>query len=114
MQMKKYLFFALAAAGMLSSCSSDDVVSNGTNANDDNSPVPIRIGIGQAFTTRGTGTVGGVGDGSNVANVWAGQYINVFMFNKITNQNRKQPIAIFKHAVSMISHDTAIFPEPLP
>ena len=82
MQMKKYLFFALAAAGMLSSCSSDDVVGNGTNTTDDNSPMPIRIGIGQAFTTRGTGTVGGFTDDDD--NVWNGQKFNVYMLNKGT------------------------------
>lgn len=80
--MKKYLFFALAAVGMLSSCSSDDVVGNGTNTTDDNSPMPIRIGIGQAFTTRGTGTVGGFTDDDD--NVWNGQKFNLYMLNKGT------------------------------
>ena len=77
--MKKYLFFALAAVGMLSSCSSDDAVSSGSDPVDDNSLVPIRIGLGQTIT-RGTGTVGGFDDTND--NVWNQQEINVFMLYK--------------------------------
>ena len=74
--MKKYLFFALAAVGMLSSCSSDDVVSSGSDPVDDNSLVPIRIGLGQTIT-RGTGTVGGFDDTND--NVWNRQLVNIYM-----------------------------------
>ena len=79
MKMKKYLFFALAAVGMLSSCSSDDVVSSGSDPVDDNSLVPIRIGLGQTIT-RGTGTVGGFDDTND--NVWNRQLVNIYMLYK--------------------------------
>lgn len=81
--MKKYLFFALAAAGMLSSCTSDDIVSD-KNANlDNNELVPIRIGMGQKIqTTRGTGTVGGFDNATD--NKWAQQKVNVYMLEKGT------------------------------
>jgi hypothetical protein len=64
---------------MLSSCSSDDVVSNDSGSIDDNSLVPIRIGLGQTVT-RGTGTVGGFTNDDD--NVWYGQKINVYMLYK--------------------------------
>ena len=79
MKMKKYLFFALAAVGMLSSCSSDDTISSGSAPVDDDSLVPIRIGLGQTVT-RGTGTVGGFDNATD--NVWNQQKINVFMLYK--------------------------------
>lgn len=76
--MKKYLFIALAAAGMLSSCSSDDTVAN--NSED---LVPIKIGMGNIATnvTRGTGTVGAVGASTNA---WKGELVNIYMFNQGT------------------------------
>ncbi len=78
--MKKYLFIALAAAGMLSSCSSDDIV-GGETTFDENELIPIRIGFGQTVTgTRGTGTVGGFDDASD--NVWNKQVVNVYMLHK--------------------------------
>lgn len=80
--MKKYLFFAVAALGMLSSCSSDDIVGNGTTTVDDSSLVPIRIGMGQAVATRGTGTVGGFNDDTD--NIWNGQKFNLYMLQKGT------------------------------
>lgn len=81
MQMKKYLFFALATVGMLSSCSSDDVVGSETTPTDNNSLVPIRVGLGQ-MATRGTGTVGGFNDATD--NVWNKQVVNVYMLYKDT------------------------------
>ena len=75
--MKKYLFIALAAAGMLSSCSSDDAVVNGGVDSED--LVPIKIGMGSIVTnvTRGTGTVG-------IDNLWHSEKVNVYMFEQGT------------------------------
>lgn len=80
--MKKYFFMAFAVAGMLSSCTSDDVVSNGISQ-ENSSLVPIRIGLGTGVSveTRGTGTVG---DTTEINNVWYGQKINVYMLEKGT------------------------------
>lgn len=80
--MKKYFVIALAAVGILSSCSSDDVVSNGISQ-ENSSLVPIRIGLGTGVSveTRGTGTVG---DTTEINNVWYGQKINVYMLEKGT------------------------------
>ena len=86
--MKKYFIFAaVAAAGLLTSCSSSDDIA----ANDAQNPIEdpdarqaIRLNIGNVvdMSVRGTGTVGGVGTGTNV---WSGQSINVFMFTKGTD-----------------------------
>lgn len=90
--MKKYFIFAaIATAGLFASCSSsDDAISEGMNpVEDPNAPQAIRLNLATpgAMTTRGTGTVGGVGTGAASdthysANAWAGQRINVFMFTK--------------------------------
>lgn len=92
--MKKYFIFAaIAAAGLLTSCSSsDDAISDvpGTPTENQNQLVPIQLGIGTITTTevtRGTGTVGGVGAGDAdpravTGNKWQGQKVNVFMFQK--------------------------------
>ena len=91
MIMKKYFIFAaVAAAGLLTSCSSsDDIASNDVGAIENpDARQAIRLNLATpTMTTRGTGTVGGVGkDGDanthHSANFWAGQTINVFMFNK--------------------------------
>ena len=90
--MKKYFIFAaIATAGLFASCSSSDDIT----ANDVQNPIEdpdarqaIRLNLATpTMTTRGTGTVGGVGkDGDanthHSTNVWAGQSINVFMFTK--------------------------------
>ena len=97
--MKKiFLFATIAAAGLFASCSStDDTIGDAQNGGiesiDDSAPQAVKIGIGNvgSMVTRGTGTVGGVTavTGTNsiggidaVANKWAGQSINVFMFKK--------------------------------
>lgn len=78
--MKKYLFFAMALAGMLTSCSSDEII-GGETTFDENELVPIKIGFGQTVTgTRGTGTVGGFDDATD--NVWNKQLVNVYMLHK--------------------------------
>jgi hypothetical protein len=79
--MKKYLFIALATAGMLSSCSSDDIVSNGVNPGNEESRQQILIGLGQTVT-RGTGTVGGFDDDAD--NKWNKQVVNIYMLNRNT------------------------------
>ena len=79
--MKKSVLFAAAIAGVLCSCSQDDIASGGAPGGVSDL-VPIQIGVSSQsnVTTRGTGTVGGFeGD-----NEWAGQGIKVYMFNKGT------------------------------
>lgn len=77
---KLFLMGAVASLGLLASCSSDDDLSTGGK----NDLQQIKIGMGvQATvgTTKGTGTVGSVGAENNK---WAGQAINIYMFNKGT------------------------------
>jgi hypothetical protein len=100
---KLFLFATVAAAGLFASCSSsDDAIADAGTAieNVDGDKQAIKVGIGNMVdtATRGTGTVGGVGDGSSVANVWAGQRINVFMFKQITATNQTLTLATEKDA----------------
>lgn len=91
---KSYFFAALAVAGLLSSCSSDDAITTGENGASDglNGLVEIQLGVSNNVVTgaRGTGTVGGVVDaeGNPVdgegVNEWCGQAVNVYMLNKGT------------------------------
>lgn len=77
---KLFLMGAVASLGLLASCSSDDDLSTGGK----NDLQQIKIGMGVQATvgaTRGTGTVGNVGPENNK---WAGQAINIYMFNKGT------------------------------
>lgn len=86
--MKKSLFFALAVAGMLAGCSSNESFDGDSytevNQDADYSKVPIQIGVSRiaSLDVRGTGTVGDVTGGAN--NVWKGQLINVLMFERGT------------------------------
>lgn len=77
--MKKSLFFALAVAGMLSSCSSEDAIGTDVNVNEE--LVPIQLGLTNSVITRGSGTVGGV---TEEENVWKNQTVNVFMLKQNT------------------------------
>lgn len=79
--MKKMLFMALAAAGMLSACSNNDDIA-GVNANiDESAKQQIQLGVSSAtVNTRGTGTVGDMENSAD--NVWAGQYLWVYMLEK--------------------------------
>lgn len=85
--MKKYFIFAaIAAAGLLTSCSSDDNIA-GENApaivDNDNVREAIKLGIGATTeVTRGQGTVGDIA--GQDGNVWKGEKINIFMFKKGT------------------------------
>jgi len=81
--MKKYfMFVAVAAAGMLASCSSESLTAGSDPkiepTQDDR--VPIEIGVASAQTkasTRGTGTAGDLATGTNI---WNGERINVLMY----------------------------------
>ncbi len=77
--MKKVFFYALAAVAMLSSCSSDN--EGASNANEGKTPIKIGVSTNATLSTKGTGTVGGVQGGENN---WAGQTINVLMYEKGT------------------------------
>lgn len=83
--MKKILFFSLAAAGMLASCSSDDTlnVSGGEAGNGSGVPIELSIGSKISTSTRGTGTVGGF-TGDAASNKWHNQIVNVYMLKKGT------------------------------
>ena len=83
--MRKSLFFALAVAGMLSSCSSEDAISTDANVNNGDL-VPIQLGLTNSVITRGAGTVGGV---TEEENVWKNQTVNVFMLNQNTLDEAK-------------------------
>lgn len=77
---KLFLMGAVASLGLLASCSSDDDLSTGGK----NDLQQIKIGMGVQTTvgaTKGTGSVGSVGEANNK---WAGQAINIYMFNKGT------------------------------
>jgi len=92
--MKKYfMFVAVAAAGMLASCSSESLTAGSDPKIEPTQEerVPIQLGVSApsvnlaSGTTRGTGTVGGVGVANDdPTNVWYGQEINAFMFDKGT------------------------------
>lgn len=101
--MKKYFMFAaVVTAGMLASCSSESLTGSDPKIEtpDQAELVPIEINVAtpmaQTGFTRGTGTVGGIVNGGGTpvnndgttdgapANVWAGQSVNVYMFNKGT------------------------------
>ena len=81
---KSFMFVAVAAAGMLASCSSDSLTAGPDPKIEPTQEdlVPIEISVATPVAraaTRGTGTVGGVGTGDNK---WYGQRINAFMFVK--------------------------------
>jgi len=97
---KSFMFVAVAAAGMLASCSSDSLIGSDPKIEPTQEDrVAIEIGVATPMArsgmTRGTGTVGAVEDGSDHAvnndgtsfgakNIWAGQTIKVYMFDKGT------------------------------
>ena len=101
--MKKYFLFA-AVAGMLASCSSESLT--GSDPNIEPTPtqeerVPILLSVSTPSinvsrgTTRGTGTVGGVGvANTDATNVWYGQKINAFMFTKDENHATTLNLAV--------------------
>lgn len=78
---KLFLMGAVASLGLLASCSSDDDLSTGGNGKDDLQKIKIGMGVQANVATRGTGTVGAVGEKENT---WAKQTVNVYMLNKGT------------------------------
>lgn len=72
---------AVASLGLLTSCSSDDDLSTGGNSKDGLQQIKIGMGVQANVATRGTGTVGAVGEKDNT---WAKQTVNVYMLNKGT------------------------------
>ena len=106
--MKKHLFIAFAAAGLLASCSSNDDDFNAPGGNqsgiNENEPAEILIGVGAqaSVATRGTGSVGATHD-SIRANNWAKQIVNVFMFNRFSFELAKDSAGneIYNNAVFM-------------
>ena len=82
---KSFMFVAVAAAGMLASCSSDSLTAGPDPKIEPTQEerVPIEIGVASVQTkasTRGSGAVGDLDGDAN--NVWKGQKINAFMFDK--------------------------------
>ena len=106
--MKKHLFIAFAAAGLLASCSSNDDDFNAPGGNqsgiNENEPAEILIGVGAqaSVATRGTGSVGATHN-SIGTNSWAKQIVNVFMFNRGSFQLAKDAAGndIYNNAVFM-------------
>lgn len=78
---KLFLMGAVASLGLLASCSSDDDLSTGGNSKDGLQAIKIGMGVQANVATRGTGTVGAVGEKGNT---WAKQTVNVYMLNKGT------------------------------
>lgn len=72
---------AVASLGLLASCSSDDDLSTDGNGKDGLQKIKIGMGVQANVATRGTGTVGAVGEKENT---WAKQTVNVYMLNKGT------------------------------
>ncbi len=88
--MKKHLFIAFAAAGLLASCSSNDDDFNAPGGNqtgiNENEPVEILLGVGTKanVTTKGTGSVGADHNELNALNLWNNELVNVYMFDQGT------------------------------
>lgn len=88
--MKKHLFIAFAAAGLLASCSSNDDDFNAPGGNqsgiNENDPVEILLGVGTKanVTTKGTGSVGADHNELNSLNLWNHELVNVYMFDQGT------------------------------
>lgn len=80
--MKKMLFFAMAAAGMLTACSSDDTLDATSQVLPELSQEKIQLGVASSSAAvRGSGTIGSMEDATNE---WAGQEFWVYMLNKGT------------------------------
>lgn len=82
------MFVAVAAAGMLASCSSESLTGSDPEIKtpDQEELVPIEIGVATnqiKASTRGTGTAGGT-DVAGDENIWRGERVNVMMY-QITN-----------------------------
>lgn len=82
MIMKKSLFFAVAAAGMLAACSSHEDASDYNGIDVEANADQIKLGVSNAeVITRGAGTVGGL-VGQDALNVWNSQPLYIYMTKK--------------------------------
>lgn len=88
--MKKYFMFAaVVTAGMLASCSSESLTGSDPKiepTQEERVPIEIAVATPQATTssglTRGVGTVGDDPATSALDNIWQGEKVNVYMFEK--------------------------------
>lgn len=78
--MKKRFFYVALAAIAITSCSKNADIVNPSD-NEDKQLIKFVMGSSIEVSTRGTGAVGGDDTSSNE---WAGEKLNVFMFNKGT------------------------------
>ena len=79
--MKKIMLCgAVALAGIISSCSSDETLSS-NNQNSELQEIKIGFGANTVVSSRGTGTVGSTDAGTNS---WNGQKLNIFMLERGT------------------------------
>jgi len=87
---KSFMFVAVAAAGMLASCSSESLTGSDPKIEtpDQEELVAIQIGVAtpqvDLSTKAGTRGAGTVGDLSSGTNIWKGEKVNVYMFEKGT------------------------------
>lgn len=121
---KSFMFVAVAAAGMLASCSSESLTGSDPKIEPTQEElVPIEINVATPMArsgmTRGTGTVGAVEDGSGNAvnndgsaggasNVWKGQSVRVYMFDKGTLNATK----FLDNGVSTSIYENALLETP--
>ena len=80
--MKKNFFYAIAAMGLLAGCADNEGFAGDT---DESGNPAVSLGISSSapsvLVAKGTGTVGGI---TEEQNVWKGQTVRVFMFDKYT------------------------------
>lgn len=101
--MKKIMLLgAVALAGIISSCSSDETLSS-NNQNSDLQEIKIGFGANTVVSTRGTGTVGSTDGGTNS---WNGQKINIFMLERGTTN-----LALFENEGAI--YDNEVFVAPI-
>ena len=101
--MKKIMLLgAVALAGIISSCSSDETLSS-NNQNSDLQEIKIGFGANTVVSTRGTGTVGSTDGGTNS---WNGQKINIFMLERGTTN-----LALFENEGPI--YDNEVFVAPI-
>ena len=100
--MKKIMLFgAVALAGIISSCSSDETLSS-NNQNSDLQEIKIGFGANTVVSTRGTGTVGSTDGGTNS---WNGQKINIFMLERGTTN-----LALFENEGAIYDNEVFVAP----
>ena len=102
---KSYLFAAILAMGALSSCSNDtENIAPESTQNDGRQPIILGVGNPNAVTvTRGTGTVGDIGEASK----WNGEELNLLMLNKGELKYAVDP----DNAQNLFANETMIAPE---